>query len=300
MSNFRLSALPCWWSRFIGSPDMQQINVYQFYQLSTAIHPLTELKPGGPLKSYFYPMIMARAWLYNLADDKYVPVPLCRHVAWKVMGAIDALFPSDQDQFSKLDIEKEITLAELYPVTQAATEFENVFSAELQNMATYFVSKKGIYDTTDLIARADDLFLENIKKQLNEQAKIDIREAGKCLAFDLATAAGFHISRAVESVLLDYLKLLCPSTVEELKDSQRNLGSYIKIAKENNGEPKVCSSLDQFRDLHRNPLIHPESVLSIEEAVMLLGIAQSAIVAMVQEIFKLNESGATLPLPATS
>ena len=133
---------------------------------------------------------------------------------------------------------------------------------------------------------------------MNDQSKLDIREAGKCLAFDLATASGFHIARAVEGVLVEYLKLLCPTIYADLKDSQRNLGYYIKIAKENNGEPKVCSSLDQFRDLHRNPLIHPEAVLTVDEAVTLLGIAQSTIVATILEIAK--QKNATPLLPMTS
>lgn len=270
--------LPVWWVQSsIGEEVVQQINVYQFYQIANVVHPLTEMKSGSPLKAYFYICILARYWLHSLANDKVIPVPICRPVTWKAINAINEIFPADQDAMNKLDMEKEVLPHEIYPLVEAAKEFETVFSAELQNMATYFVSKKGIYDTNDLIARADDLFTETIRQQMSEQAKLDIREAGKCLAFDLATASGFHIARAVESVLLDYLRLLCSTIVENLKDSDRNLGNYIKIAKSNNGDPKVCSSLDQFRELHRNPLIHPESVLTVEEAVTLLGIAQSSI-----------------------
>jgi hypothetical protein len=277
---------------------MQQINVYQFYQIANVVHPLTELKAGNQLKIYFYTLIMARYWLYNLVSDKVIPVPICRPVTWKVINAINTLIPADQGELNKLDMEKELTPGDIYGVVEAAKEFETVFSAELQNLATYFVSKKGIYDTNDLIARADDLFTDTIKKQMSDQAKLDICEAGKCLAFDLATASGFHVARAVESVLLDYLKLLCPNIVEKLKDSQRNLGNYIKIAEENKGEPKVCSSLNQFRDLHRNPLIHPEAVLTVEEAITLLGIAQSAIVSMILEMGK--NKGGSLPLLPSS
>ena len=275
---------------------MKQINVYQFYQLANMVHPLTELKAGGQLKQYFYTMIMARAWLYNLINNQIIPIPICRPVAWKVISAINELFPGNPDDIAKLDLEKETTPTELYGVLEAAKEFETVFSAELQNLATYFVSKKGIYDTNDLIARADDLFTESIKQHMNDQSKLDIREAGKCLAFDLATASGFHIARAVEGVLVEYLKFLCPTIYANIKESQRNLGNYIKIAKENNGEPKVCSSLDQFRDLHRNPLIHPEAVLTVDEAVTLLGIAQSAIVATILEIAKQKDATPLLPM----
>ena len=195
-----------------------------------------------------------------------------------------------------------MTHFELFQIIEGAKEFETVFSAEVQNMATYFVSKKGIYDTNDLISHAEDMFPSGVKECISEQAQTDIRESGKCLAFDLATASGFHVARAVEGVLLDYLTLLCPSVVANLKENQRNLGSYIKLARENKGDDKVCNSLDQFRDLHRNPLIHPEAVLTIDDAVALLGIAQSAIISLALQIAKLKGQPAPLGIagPPTS
>lgn len=99
---------------------------------------------------------------------------------------------------------------------------------------------------------------------------------------------GFHIARAIEAVLLNYLDKLCPLVMAKLTDAQRNLGSYIKIARENDGEEKLCGCLDQFRDLHGNPLMHPEESLTIDQAISLLGIAQSSIIAMILEITATN------------
>ena len=83
-----------------------------------------------------------------------------------------------------------------------------------------------------------------------------------------------------------------------MPESSRNLGNYIKIAKENNGDDKVCSCIEQFKKLHRNPLIHPESILDVDDALTLLGIAQSAIVSMTMEIDKLRDSDGDL-IPIT-
>ena len=207
------------------------------------------------------------------------------------------MLPSPQEEREKLDWDRNVEIFDIYEVIEGAKEFETIFAAEVQNMATYFVSKKGIYDTNDLIGRADELFTSDVRKILSDQSRRDICEAGRCLAFDLATAAGFHIARAVEGTLVDYLKLLCPQEFEQLKESSRNLGAYIKMAREHGGNDKVCGALDQFRDLHRNPLIHPESVLSIDEAVTLLGIAQSAIVAIVLDTVKIKNQSLSLPLP---
>jgi len=46
----------------------------------------------------------------------------------------------------------------------------------------------------------------------------------------------------------------------------------------------LLASLQQIKDLHRNPLAHPEETLTLEEAVGLFGIVQSAINAMLKEI----------------
>lgn len=278
-----------WWSYpLLGGLDMRRINISQFYRLGQVLHPLSELEAGKPLKDYYLTLFTAHTWIEFFLNDQMIPMTICEEAARKIIYGIKGLLPTTQKEREKVDMERIISYGDLYNITEGVKEFETVFSAEVQNMATYFVSKKGIYDTNDLITNADNLLSENVKKWISEQAIIDIREAGRCLAFDLATATGFHIARAVERVLVDYLTLLCTKKVEELKDGQRNLGAYIKLTRDNGGDEKVCSSLDQFRDLHRNPLMHPEAVLTVDDAITLLGIAQSAIVAMTLEMGKLK------------
>ena len=64
----------------------------------------------------------------------------------------------------------------------------------------------------------------------------------------------------------------------------RNWGAYIRILRTKGADEKVIASLDQIRELHRNPVMHPEETLSSDEATTLFGIAQSAILAMVNAI----------------
>ncbi|MBI2836370.1 MAG: hypothetical protein HYX85_01590 [Chloroflexi bacterium] len=52
---------------------------------------------------------------------------------------------------------------------------------------------------------------------------------------------------------------------------------------ESDADQKVISILDQIRSLHRNPTIHPEEVLTINQAMTLFAIAQSAMVSMVED-----------------
>jgi hypothetical protein len=65
------------------------------------------------------------------------------------------------------------------------------------------------------------------------------------------------------------------------------MGNYID-ALENvpNIDDKVLSVLRQIKNLHRNPIMHPEAVLDMEEALTLLGIVQSAITTMISVVKK--------------
>lgn len=51
------------------------------------------------------------------------------------------------------------------------------------------------------------------------------------------------------------------------------------------GDPKVKTALRDLKDLHRNPLIHPEhSLNSAEEAIALMNGVHNVMVYMLQEI----------------
>jgi hypothetical protein len=56
---------------------------------------------------------------------------------------------------------------------------------------------------------------------------------------------------------------------------------------------KVRAVIKQIADLYRNPLIHPEVVLTMEDAVGIFGISRSAMAAMLSVL-------PDLPLTTTS
>jgi hypothetical protein len=60
-------------------------------------------------------------------------------------------------------------------------------------------------------------------------------------------------------------------------------------------EKKTIRTLDQIRDLDRNPLMHPRDVLSPSDAMVLFNLATSAIMAMAGELVK-SEGQGSLPL----
>lgn len=149
--------------------------------------------------------------------------------------------------------------------------------AELGSLDAYFVTQKGPYDSMALLAYGEALFPADLPKKVPE-AIFDCRQAGQCLAYEVPTAAGFHAFRATESVLRKYY---AHETNGSAPPKVRSIGVYVtamEIAKK--GDPKVLAVLKQLASLHRNPLIHPETVLTSDEAIAIFGIARSAMTAM--------------------
>jgi hypothetical protein len=91
---------------------------------------------------------------------------------------------------------------------------------------------------------------------MNDIEKYDIRQAGKCLAYEVPTAAGFHLLRAADSVLRRYHRQL---TRKELPARAWSWGIYIKGLAAAGADPRVVSALEQVKNLHRNPSSIPIS-----------------------------------------
>ncbi len=146
--------------------------------------------------------------------------------------------------------------------------------AELDVVPAFFVSQKEGYDTLSLLENGLRLFPATLTKKVPE-AVFDAEEVGRTVAFELATAAGFHIFRVIEAVLRRYHRHV---TGGATPPSGRSIGAFLHdMRKKKVGDQNVLSVLDQIRKLHRNPLIHPDVTLDMEEAITVLGLARSAL-----------------------
>lgn len=170
---------------------------------------------------------------------------------------------------------------EFAELSRLQNDFRGAWLAELNTLDSYLVAKKEPYDTFILLTRGETLFPAELWDKAPD-AIADAREAGKCLAFELPTACGFHVFRVVETVLRRYYAVV---TSGKAQPKVRSIGIYTNaIRNANVGDEKILSVLDGIAKLHRNPLIHPEVVLTMEEAKATVGMAQSAVMAMLTAI----------------
>jgi hypothetical protein len=164
------------------------------------------------------------------------------------------------------------------PSGEKATELTPL----LGQMDTYLIMRKGAFDTSALILAG----LSFMPSDLAIKAPVavnDVNEAMRCLAYEVFTAVGFHIHRANEAVLHRYWDTV---TGGKERPEHRDIGTYLReLDKLKVGDPRVKTALRDLKDLHRNPLIHPDQSLeSADEAIDLLSAVRAVVGQMLKEI----------------
>ena len=254
---------------------MQRLNTDYFYKLGWKVDPIGEISPETTRFNTYVKLIWARAALVDFISEPIVPAPLSKTAARGLVEAIDVVMPAKEELPKDMDAAIGTSVASL---EERLRQFEAILAAELQQLETFVTAQKGIFDTKSLVDNAENMFSNDVRSWLSEQAVTDIRQAGRCLAFELSTAAGFHLARAVEDSIRKYYQEISGEAYALKKHA--TWGDYIAALKKKKADEKVLNALDQMRDLHRNPISHPDVNLETDEAMMLVGLVQSAIVAM--------------------
>jgi hypothetical protein len=263
---------------------MQRVNEYRFYELGQKIRAIHGLDPESSYSDFVWPLYEAREALTKLLDD-VVALRISLAVVERVNAAITTILPMNlKDALEKAKQapgSPPVTVGwSAYELNESLKAFEPVLSAECNALDTYVVSQKRGYLTSDLVDHAERMLPVETLGTLLPSVSIDIKAAGRCLAFDTPTAAGFHILRAVEAVMALYYKHL---TGRELPKQNRNWGLYLKKLE---GVPthdkKIYGALDHIRDNYRNPITHPEDTLTEGQAIMLFGLSLSVVELMAE------------------
>ena len=281
--------------------QMQRVNEFVFYELAIKVHSMVELS-SDPLK---YSDTWLKFWTARQSINEIYnqrPLNFTTQAALRLYRAITAIVPEDWDELmttypaKTADPEPPIGPWLITEVREAAKEFETVLRNECQLMDTYFISKKGVYSTKDLVESAHHQIPESSRNHLSDQSKLDFDQAGKCIALDVPTAAAFHLLRGTEVLVREYYELIVPGP-KRASAKMRNWGVYIKLMERNHGDPNLLSLLDHMRDAYRNPVTHPEENYTDERGQVLFGLCVSAVVLLVEAIRVAGAKGGTLSFP---
>ena len=258
---------------------MIRVNLPYVANVIESLNDLARIQGGGTLNEHRYTLFVGYSNVHDFLFGSVWSGGLrtCIGPGAKLLEAIDAISKRENPDDSIIDVVQAFTL------TQAVSSFRTVLEAEFQLSPLYLVTARRGYDIASLLEQAEVIFPPDLIEKVPD-VRFDLREAGKCIAFNLGTGAGFHLLRALETVICCYWKEVMKGA--PLPDN-RNLGAYIReMENAKAGDGKVLAALRQIKDFHRNSLMHPEETLDLDQAIALLGIVQSAIVAMLPTIPK--------------
>lgn len=255
---------------------VQRLDAHYLYNVGTQVYPLSTLHQNMTRGDAYFTIVVAESAVELLIERSIFRLRTSLAAGRNLVAALRTFRESSGEMGTT------IGYVELYNISSSYTAFAAILGAELSLLDVYLVSKKGGFDTTDLIFNAAAFFPADLVPKVPESLD-DLQQATKCLAYELPTACGFHLHRATESVLRRYYDAV---TGGKPRPKGRNIGDYLVALEQHGaGEAKLKTSLRDLKDLHRNPLIHPEhSLESVDEAISLLGIVRTVVTEMLKQI----------------
>jgi hypothetical protein len=132
-----------------------------------------------------------------------------------------------------------------------------------------------------LLESAEQKFPQNLLNVLPQRTTDDLKEAGRCLAFERPTACAFHICRATEALILAYYEAL---TGTPWPRSQKDWGKYNDELIRLNAPSRITTRLDEIRKMDRNAYAHPDLTVPRDEAPIVFELCTGVMFLMAKEI----------------
>jgi hypothetical protein len=255
--------------------DMKRVHLFELYQCGGAVKILGRMTPETKPSDLQADLYVVDSWLKWLLDKNrdHIPIHDARDDAEKLRQFIAA--------FLRLP-EGEAIGTTKYQLLQAVfARFESILDAELGKLPVYYITRLLGYDTDILLGNGRAVLTQSTLDWLPEEAATGFDEGARSLVLKQATAAGFLLLRAVEDVMHNYYDVLSNGAP---RPARRNMGDYIDaLEKIPSVSLEMLEVLRSIKNLRRNPLMHPEHRLEMDDAVATFDVAKSAISAMARQ-----------------
>ncbi|HVW72671.1 MAG TPA: hypothetical protein VHC39_03450 [Rhizomicrobium sp.] len=277
---------------------MDRINPHDLYTLGQQLQKVRITGDQDANNStIFFDLFGAQNIIRQLIGGQPVPLGVSRGKAQELLNAltslIDGIYYEKDEQGNKTfkypsPGEKMIQSWNWDHLASSLDKFETVFAEEMRDNATYYVPRRGIFNTKALVDTADEAFPSGLHPFIPEKTREDWRAAGRCLAFNLLSASGFHVARAVEGTIESYYQKFCGQPAGSTLKGWHDYVQALEGARLNGSNPapsdKTIAEIKQMKDDYRNPIAHPRLVLTEADARMLFANGESLIIGMAQEL----------------
>ncbi|MFQ5588398.1 MAG: hypothetical protein ACE5F7_06115 [Nitrospiria bacterium] len=249
---------------------MQAKNVWSYIKVGTGFRYLQEATRGRAIHGDNFVLGNIERFLLSLDE-------LELRVTSRAADKLRAL----RERLSQKGELAELSKSEADELKGIIKEIRGTFSAEAKGIYTYIVTEKRL-STEKLLSHMEDLFAPKVFEQLTNVAQYDFKEAGRCIAFERATAAAFHLMRGIESILRQYFKEMAQAAKNEL--SWGEMVYEVKKARDPRTDRNTLKHLDHIRSAFRNPTQHPDKIYDVQEAQDLFFLAIDVTNRMVSEM----------------
>jgi hypothetical protein len=254
---------------------MDRLNLYFPFAIGERIGRLAVVRPGVEFQTIALPLRHASEGLRMLLSSTNPPIVKSRQGALVLLSFITEML-ADAERRPKHKVDQKL----IFYGDKIWDAFNVSLQMELPYLHAYCVSQTLAWDTDILVENASAMLPEEIQAKIPSEALTDWQQAGRCIAFDLYTASGFHTIRATEAVIRNYYVYIV-GHLPGVKD--RSWGAYTRVLKKHAGAAvSIIGLTDNIKDHHRNPLMHPEHRLTKDEAATLLSVCVGLIIQIVK------------------
>lgn len=230
---------------------MQSKPIWDYIFFGTSLRYLQDAKEGWPVHADGLVLDNIDSFLSCLEEFE---LPVTQRAAHGVVRL--------RDELAESDLEHRLTPAEANRLTELMTDVRKTLDAEASGSVAFIVVDKRI-DVNKLLSDVRALMAPGTFDALPDIAKNDLVAAGRCIAFELPTAAAFHLLRGTESMLrLFYCSIVKKSRADFM------WGPMVKSLRQRKKKPPpkpLLDNLDNIRLSFRNPTQHPDKVYDIQE-----------------------------------
>lgn len=277
--------LPAMWGRFTyrveGIIDVQEINLIKLYQMAKEMTSIDHLRTGARAQEAWITLCTVHNWLESfLEETKNLPIPKTHEALARLHQQVTKVNKRVFDD-SIAEREAPLTLSENSDIREALLEFEKEFEHESRQIAVFGVTPKDDRDLRILIDDAIKNWPADVLAALPDKTKYDLREAGRCLAFERPTACALHICRATEALMLGYYEKLA---TQPWPHAQKDWGIYNRELIALNAPERITTRLDEIRKMDRNAYAHPDITVPLDEAPIIYGLCRNVIFLMAKEM----------------
>jgi hypothetical protein len=230
--------------------------IQDYFFFGTAVRYLQDIKTGWQIADAPEGLYVAGNLRHLLRDIEVLDLV--------VTARTDAAYALQQlqDEFSSADETATLTEKQARRLAESVAALRPTLEAELRASYAYSVTPKRV-DVVRLIEAPESLFPPQVFAKLPEIAQFDLAEAARCIAFELPTAAAFHLMRAVEAVLRAFYAGL----VRRGRRARMWSDIIVDLRKRRAGKGHLVllNHLDHIRSSFRNPTQHPDARYDSEE-----------------------------------